>query len=141
MANVNGKGRSSQLCWDCQRALPLRGCPWADNFQPVEGWTAFPKMIEGNVPTYAIRECPLFLADKPATEDTEEVPEYIKKRYILQYTLDGKQCVAEYPTIAEAAKGLKTTPSSIYRMLKMQLEKDEYILKEVMRREEKRKSK
>ena len=137
MANVNGKGKSQQLCWDCQRALPFRGCPWADNFQPVEGWTATPKVLTGNVHTFAIRECPLFLADKPATEDTEEVP----KRYIVQYTKKGRKFVAEYPTIAEAAKGLKTTPSSIYRMLKMQLEKDEYILKEVMRREEKRKSK
>ena len=49
--------------------------------------------------------------------------------------------MAEYPTITKAAKNIGVTVQTIYRMLKMQLEKDEYILKEVMRREEKRKSK
>lgn len=127
MANVNKKGKSSQLCWDCQRALPLRGCPWADNFQPVEGWTATPKVLTGNVHTFAIRECPLFLADKPATEDTEEVP----KRYIVQYTKKGRKFVAEYPTIAEVEKVLNVSQRTVYRMLRNPLEKDEFILKEV----------
>ncbi len=139
MANVNKKGKSSQLCWDCQRALPLRGCPWADNFQPVEGWTATPKVLTGNVHTFAIRECPLFLPDKPATEDTEEVPEYIEKKYIVQYTAKGKNFVAEYPTITKTAKNIGVTVQTIYRMLKMQLEKDEYILKEVTKYEKKSK--
>lgn len=135
MANVNGKGRSSQLCWDCQRALPLRGCPWADNFQPVEGWTATPKVLTGNVHTFAIRECPLFLADKPATEDTEEVP----KRYIVQYTKKGRKFVAEYPTIAEVEKVLNVSQRTVYRMLRNPLEKDEFILKEVTKYEKKSK--
>jgi hypothetical protein len=136
MANVNKKGKSSQLCWDCQRALPLRGCPWADNFQPVEGWTATPKVLTGNVHTFAIRECPLFLADKPATEDTEEVP----KRYIVQYTKKGRKFVAEYPTIAEVEKVLNVSQRTVYRMLRNPLEKDEFILKEVTKYE-KRKNK
>lgn len=136
MANVNKKGKSSQLCWDCQRALPLRGCPWADNFQPVEGWTATLKVLTGNVHTFAIRECPLFLADKPATEDTEEVP----KRYIVQYTKKGRKFVAEYPTIAEVEKVLNVSQRTVYRMLRNPLEKDEFILKEVTKYE-KRKNK
>lgn len=135
MANVNKKGKSSQLCWDCQRALPLRGCPWADNFQPVEGWTATPKVLTGNVHTFAIRECPLFLADKPATEDTEEVP----KRYIVQYTKKGRKFVAEYPTIAEVEKVLNVSQRTVYRMLRNPLEKDEFILKEVTKYEKKSK--
>ena len=135
MANVNGKGKSQQLCWDCQRALPLRGCPWADNFQPVEGWTATPKVLTGNVHTFAIRECPLFLADKPATEDTEEVP----KRYIVQYTKKGRKFVAEYPTIAEVEKVLNVSQRTVYRMLRNPLEKDEFILKEVTKYEKKSK--
>lgn len=135
MANVSKKGKSSQLCWDCQRALPLRGCPWADNFQPVEGWTATPKVLTGNVHTFAIRECPLFLADKPATEDTEEVP----KRYIVQYTKKGRKFVAEYPTIAEVEKVLNVSQRTVYRMLRNPLEKDEFILKEVTKYEKKSK--
>lgn len=135
MANVNGKGKSQQLCWDCQRALPLRGCPWADNFQPVEGWTATPKVLTGNVHTFAIRECPLFLADKPATEDTEEVP----KRYIVQYTKKGRKFVAEYPTIAEVEKVLNVSQRTVYRMLRNPLEKDKFILKEVTKYEKKSK--
>lgn len=135
MANVNKKGKSSQLCWDCQRALPLRGCPWADNFQPVEGWTATPKVLTGNVHTFAIRECPLFLPDKPATEDTEEVP----KRYIVLYTAKGKNFVAEYPTITKAAKNIGVTVQTIYRMLRKPMEKDKYIIKAVKKYEKKSK--
>lgn len=140
MANVNKKGKSSQLCWDCQRALPLRGCPWADRFKPVEGWTATPKVLTGNVHTFAIRECPLFLPDKPTTEDTEEVPEYVEKRYIVQYTKKGKKFVAEYPTIAEVGKVLNVSQQNVYRMLRSPLEKDVFILKEVTKYE-KRKNK
>lgn len=73
----------ANICFDCQRALPLRGCSWADNFQPVEGWTATPVTIKTNIShrdSYNITACPLFLQDKPKPKKQiykkEEIPDY-----------------------------------------------------------------
>lgn len=88
---------------------------------------------------YIIANPPFSVKWEQATEDTEEVPEYIEKKYIVQYTAKGKKFVAEYPTITKAAKNIGVTVQTIYRMLKMQLEKDEYILKEVTKYEKKSK--
>ena len=79
------------------------------------------------------------MPDKPATEDTEEVPEYIEKRYIVQYTAKGKNFVAEYPTITKAAKNIGVTVQTIYRMLRKPMEKDKYIIKAVKKYEKKSK--
>lgn len=65
----------ANICFDCQRALPLRGCPWADKFEPVEGWTATPVTIKTNIThrdSYNITACPLFLQDKPKTVEIKE---------------------------------------------------------------------
>ncbi len=54
-----------QLCWGCEKALPGRGCEWADCFQPVDGWTAKPTLYAGNnggkVRSYRITACPKFV--------------------------------------------------------------------------------
>lgn len=57
------------LCWDCDNACG--GCPWADKFQPVDGWTADyqpVKAINGKKETllldsYMVKSCPLFVPD------------------------------------------------------------------------------
>lgn len=59
-------GNISQLCWECARCLPGRGCSWADNLKPVKGWTASRTYILGckkMLRTYVIIKCPLFISD------------------------------------------------------------------------------
>ena len=57
-----GKQTNDQLCWQCQKATG--GCPWSDNFKPVEGWVAKPTIIKDSardIKTYKIKKCPLFI--------------------------------------------------------------------------------
>lgn len=52
----------SQLCWLCGRATGK--CPWSSCLRPVKGWTAEPittKDKEGDIHTYRIKSCPLFI--------------------------------------------------------------------------------
>ena len=56
--------QSDSLCWDCVRAKTEQGCPWADKFLPVEGWTADATTLKtsyGEESSYHIRKCPLFV--------------------------------------------------------------------------------
>ncbi|MGN0585855.1 MAG: hypothetical protein ACI4JF_01100 [Oscillospiraceae bacterium] len=55
------------LCRSCSRAYPGNGC-WADNFNPVPGWTAVERtMINMGKPivSYRVVDCPMFEKDKP----------------------------------------------------------------------------
>lgn len=51
------------LCWDCNKAF-TKGCSWAKNFVPVEGWTAERRDIRTNGRTgtesYKVSACPQF---------------------------------------------------------------------------------
>lgn len=49
------------LCWDCQNSV-LKGCTWADHYEPVEGWSAEKHMVDGQV-SYLVKECPCFVRD------------------------------------------------------------------------------
>lgn len=40
------------LCWDCANST-TKGCAWAENFAPVEGWTA-----EKTEASYLVTACP-----------------------------------------------------------------------------------
>lgn len=121
-----GNGKRQQLCWDCQRALPRRGCSWADKFEPVKGWTATPKVMSGGIHTFAITKCPLFIPDKPKPVKKE----YKMKAVIRLFTIDG-EFIMEYRTASEVARALGVSGTTIYRMLKTQLKSDEYILRKV----------
>lgn len=56
-----------QLCWSCKRAVPKKGCEWADSFKPVKGWIAKPtklKLREGHyIDSYAVISCPKYIND------------------------------------------------------------------------------
>ena len=55
---------SETLCWQCDRVYYRRGCPWADDFKPVDGWNA-KKQIKKNsgrkIVSYNVESCPLFI--------------------------------------------------------------------------------
>lgn len=66
--------KTPTLCWDCARALPGNGCPWANRFKPVKGWDAEEttiKVIRSECSqnryreerAYRVRGCPLFRRD------------------------------------------------------------------------------
>lgn len=57
------------LCWKCARAYPGNGCEWADNFRPVDGWTAEPTLKGGLEPirSYRVSECPKFVREARRT--------------------------------------------------------------------------
>ena len=70
--------KEDQLCWNCKRCTNPTGleCPWAGKGVPVEGWTAaqgreyYKYNIEGKKvgclgTTYIVKECPLYVKDKP----------------------------------------------------------------------------
>ena len=53
---------NGQLCWRCAKACG--GCSWSSSLTPVEGWEAEPHLIKdatGDINTYKIRKCPLFV--------------------------------------------------------------------------------
>ena len=67
------------LCWECGLAAggEIDGdrCPWADNLEPVEGWTAERvkrRDYTGPVPedgyTWLVEKCPLFTHEEPDYE-------------------------------------------------------------------------
>lgn len=59
--------KKDQLCWTCKRAVPNRGCEWADKLKPVKGWYAIPtkiRMCEGKyTDSYKIISCPKYIND------------------------------------------------------------------------------
>lgn len=85
-----------QLCWNCKRCTNLDNlpCPWAENFTPVEGWTATPgrqyfDYLQGggkefDSQTYAITACPLFIQDKPFSTLREGF-QYVSDALDLQF--------------------------------------------------------
>ena len=137
----------ANICFDCQRALPLRGCPWADKFEPVEGWTATIIPIKGgriHKETYHITNCPLFKADKPLT-NRREITKPVKqpkrgkrKTYILQYTPD-KEFIAEFLNTFEAAKAIGVSTKTLRRMVRYPFPSDKFIFEREIRYEKKSK--
>lgn len=61
VVKVNSK---ATLCWDCKKATGGSDCPWANNFEPVEGWDAIPEMITVTTTvqtsSFQVNNCPLF---------------------------------------------------------------------------------
>ncbi len=56
--------KDTQLCWKCKRATG--GCGWSRSGKPIKGWDAEKvtlKDLEGDIRTYKIKKCPLFLPD------------------------------------------------------------------------------
>ena len=55
------------LCWECKKATGCGDCPWANRFEPVDGWDATPTEIKtvGRIEqSYIVNDCPLFERDK-----------------------------------------------------------------------------
>ena len=57
--------RKETLCWECKKATGGEDCPWANEFKPVEGWTAIPTLVKVQVgqkeQSYIVSKCPLFV--------------------------------------------------------------------------------
>ena len=75
---MEAREKEDQLCWNCKRCTNPTGleCPWAEKGVPVEGWTAaqgreyYKYDTEGKRvgclgTTYIVKECPLYVKDKP----------------------------------------------------------------------------
>ena len=67
---VSGPMAKPTLCWECKKSTAGDDCPWANEFIPVEDWTATPTIIKSSVSTskyntetssYIVIECPLYL--------------------------------------------------------------------------------
>ncbi|MCR5566001.1 MAG: hypothetical protein K6F61_04055 [Clostridiales bacterium] len=50
------------ICWDCRNAIE-KGCEWANNYEPVEGWDAEESSKKGAGRTYIVHSCPKFVRD------------------------------------------------------------------------------
>ena len=84
-ARVESKGRHSgkktNICFDCQKACG--GCSWSEldpdtgkpRFQPVEGWTAKPVVVQVDngrvIESYHITACPEFARDEKRKGDAK----------------------------------------------------------------------
>ena len=71
--NVKAKSPKEQtLCWDCYRSDHWEDdptpCPWARDFEPVEGWVADHRTVRAEcnrmAESYFVIKCPLFEPDK-----------------------------------------------------------------------------
>lgn len=53
---------AQSLCWACKRAVGERMCCWAQRFEPVPGWNAKPREIQGKhiISSFFVLDCPLF---------------------------------------------------------------------------------
>lgn len=101
----------AQLCWNCANACG--GCSWSARFEPVEGWTATPKIIRRNahgpiqVDTYCITKCPEFKPDsgKVMADISDEAIRVLSKRVLIQAGRD-------YADDNDEMKRLKNIPRS-----------------------------
>lgn len=62
---------SEQKCWGCKKACGA--CSWSQYgvHEPIENWDATPVIVEGEVRSYKIRNCPEFEPDdKPYGKST-----------------------------------------------------------------------
>ena len=50
------------LCWNCAKACGHE-CPWAERFEPVQGWDAIP-VKSRTADSYIVISCPLFSRDE-----------------------------------------------------------------------------
>lgn len=54
------KNREESICWECENAC-TKGCSWADEFIPVDGWEA--EYCE-KYDSYSVKSCPLFTNER-----------------------------------------------------------------------------
>lgn len=56
-----GTTAPASLCWNCGKATGGSDCPWANRFEPVEGWTATPTIIKADRnASFMVHQCPLY---------------------------------------------------------------------------------
>lgn len=61
------ESKNSIICWNCANAV--KGCSWAREFIPVDGWEAVPTKIKEDggkrlVDSFIVKKCPEFVADE-----------------------------------------------------------------------------
>lgn len=63
-AIANSVKAKDTLCWSCEKCTGGSDCPWANRFEPVEGWDAVPTKIkmtpEKESDSFKVLSCPLF---------------------------------------------------------------------------------
>ena len=76
------KRHPATLCWGCQNTSRFK-CSWfdPDNQQPVPGWVAEPKYVNGVGETYHVIECPNFSPILPDELPTECTRPYVPGIY------------------------------------------------------------
>lgn len=120
------------ICWKCRKATGGRGCPWADNFEPVPGWEA----IEGRIcftgtyrdgtpyrhetPTYDVHYCPLFeMEGKEKTKLNDESVALLAAEVYIQAVKDKKRLARKGnpPQLIECT-GEILTPDEVYKFFR-----------------------
>lgn len=52
------------LCWQCKKSTSGSDCPWANRFEPVDGWNATSSIVKMGLDrtqeSFFVHECPLF---------------------------------------------------------------------------------
>lgn len=65
---------SETLCWTCDKAIGK--CPWSIKFQPVDGWTAEPTIINspgfGQIKSFKIIACPMYKKEQTTYKTNAE---------------------------------------------------------------------
>lgn len=80
---------SNTLCWDCE--LNSGGCPWSEDFTPVEGWEATKhefdyRKYESH--SYEVSACPLYQKQDRQLALTDEGARYLAYEIIRQAMTD-----------------------------------------------------
>ncbi len=65
------------ICWSCQNAT-RKGCEWASEFMPVDGWEAEESFKKGAGKTYIVHTCPKFIRDSWHYGQYRTKAEYMK---------------------------------------------------------------
>jgi hypothetical protein len=53
------------LCWSCKNAVPCKefGCSWSEWFEPVDGWNAEYRYLDGTGGSWFVFNCPEYLGE------------------------------------------------------------------------------
>lgn len=121
------KNREESICWQCARACP-KTCSWAEDFIPVEGWTA--EYCE-KYKSYSVIECPLFeqetkenkctnIDDRGALKLMQRVLEEAREDYIRSPRL--REDLEKWIRKRGAVLCMFEDPEAIIRMLRKDAE-------------------
>lgn len=89
----NSKKDGQTLCWHCDHACK-GGCSWADEFKPVNGWTA-EHQVTNTLDSYYVKSCPLFVLAKRLKQMDDEGARALAEKVLSEAADDYIHCVDE----------------------------------------------